>query len=67
MWHLPHHILVLWGREDKVNKPAGGRTLARTLRNCDLYEFANTGHWVPWERADEFNAVTLSFLSQASA
>jgi 4,5:9,10-diseco-3-hydroxy-5,9,17-trioxoandrosta-1(10),2-diene-4-oate hydrolase len=64
---LPHHILVLWGREDKVNKPAGGRTLARTLRNCDLYEFANTGHWVQWERADEFNAVTLSFLSQASA
>lgn len=62
---LPHHTLVLWGREDKVNKPSGGRTLAKTLRNCDLYEFANTGHWVQWERADEFNAVTLSFLSQA--
>lgn len=64
---LPHHVLVLWGREDMVNRPAGGRTLAKTLRNCDLYEFANTGHWVQWERADEFNAVTLSFLSQAGA
>lgn len=64
---LPHQTLVLWGREDKVNKPAGGRTLAKTLRNCDLYEFANTGHWVQWERANEFNAVTLSFLSQADA
>ncbi|MBS0473825.1 MAG: alpha/beta fold hydrolase [Proteobacteria bacterium] len=64
---LPHHTLVLWGREDRVNKPSGGRTLARTLKNCDLYEFANTGHWVQWERAEEFNAVTLSFLSQAAA
>lgn len=64
---LAHHTLVLWGREDKVNKPAGGRTLAKTLRNCDLYEFANTGHWVQWERADEFNAVVTSFLSQAGA
>jgi 4,5:9,10-diseco-3-hydroxy-5,9,17-trioxoandrosta-1(10),2-diene-4-oate hydrolase len=62
---LLHPTLVLWGREDKVNKPSGGRTLAKTLRNCDLYEFANTGHWVQWERADEFNAVTLSFLLQA--
>lgn len=62
---LAHHTLVLWGREDKVNKPSGGRMLAKTLKNCDLYEFANTGHWVQWERADEFNAVTTSFLAQA--
>lgn len=62
---MANPTLVLWGREDRVNKPAGGRTLARTLGNCDLYEFANTGHWVQWERAAEFNAVTLSFLAQA--
>lgn len=64
---LPHHTLVLWGREDRVNKPAGGRMLAKALKNCDLYEFANVGHWVQWERAEEFNAVTLSFLTQALA
>lgn len=64
---LAHHTLVLWGRDDRVNKPSGGRTLAKTLRNCDLYEFANTGHWVQWERAEQFNAVTLAFLSQADA
>lgn len=56
--------LVLWGCEDKVNRPSGGPTLQRILPNCDLYQFSKTGHWVQWERAEEFNAVALSFLSR---
>tara|TARA_R110002051_G_scaffold325041_2_gene425407 strand:- start:1236 stop:2147 length:912 start_codon:yes stop_codon:yes gene_type:complete len=64
---LAHPTLILWGREDRVNKPSGGRSLSRKLRNCDLYEFANTGHWVQWERADEFNAVVLAFLNQEAS
>lgn len=56
--------LVLWGKEDKVNRPSGGRRLQSTMANCDLYEFSKTGHWVQWERADEFNAVTTAFLQE---
>ena len=56
--------LVLWGSADKVNRPSGGRTLQTTMPNCDLYLFANTGHWVQWERADEFNACSLAFLER---
>lgn len=55
--------LVLWGTEDKVNKPSGGTYLQRHMPNCDLYLFAKTGHWIQWERAEEFNAITTSFLS----
>lgn len=55
--------LVLWGAEDKVNRPSGGETLRKTMPNCDLYLFANTGHWVQWERAEEFNATTTAFLT----
>ncbi len=55
--------LVLWGADDKVNRPSGGETLRKTMKNCDLYLFAQTGHWVQWERAEHFNAVTSSFLS----
>lgn len=54
--------LVLWGTEDLVNRPSGGETLRQTMPNCDLYLFSKTGHWVQWERADEFNAATLGFL-----
>ena len=56
--------LVVWGLEDKVNRPSGGRSLQRRMRNCDLYLFANTGHWVQWERAPEFNAMTAAFLTE---
>ena len=56
-------ILVLWGAEDKVNRPSGGRSLQKRLPNCDFYQYARTGHWIQWERAQEFNAVTAAFLS----
>ena len=56
--------LVLWGNEDRVNRPSGGRLLQRRMPNCDLHLFSRTGHWVQWERAEEFNAVTTAFLSQ---
>lgn len=55
--------LVIWGADDKVNRPSGGRMLAHTMPNCDLLLVANTGHWVQWERADFFNAVTTAFLT----
>ena len=56
--------LVLWGMEDKVNRPSGGPTLQAAMPNCDLYQFAKTGHWVQWERSDEFNAATAAFLAR---
>lgn len=55
--------LVLWGSADKVNRPSGGPTLQKLLPNCDLYLFCKTGHWVQWERAEEFNAVVSSYLT----
>ncbi|NEB03512.1 alpha/beta hydrolase [Streptomyces sp. SID13726] len=55
--------LVLWGGADKVNRPTGGRMLADRMPNCDLYEVANTGHWVQWERADLFNRLCADFLA----
>lgn len=59
---LPHPVLALWGAADLVNRPSGALWLHRNLPNCSACLFANTGHWVQWERADEFNAVTAAFL-----
>lgn len=56
--------LVLWGAQDKVNRPSGGPALQRRMPNCDLYVFGQTGHWVQWERAELFNSVTRAFLAQ---
>ena len=54
--------LVLWGRDDKVNKPSGAAMLGERMPNADVLVTAKTGHWVQWERADFFNAVTTAFL-----
>lgn len=59
--------LVLWGTEDKVNRPSGGEALQKAMPNCDLYLFSKTGHWVQWERAEEFNGVVTTFLQRHTA
>jgi 4,5:9,10-diseco-3-hydroxy-5,9,17-trioxoandrosta-1(10),2-diene-4-oate hydrolase len=54
--------LVLWGTQDRVNRPSGARALQTRMENCDVYLFSKTGHWVQWERAPEFNACVSGFL-----
>lgn len=58
--------LVVWGAEDKVNRPSGGPMLAKGLPNCELLEVEGAGHWVQWERADVFNDAVIRFLGESS-
>ena len=59
--------LVLWGRDDKVNRPAGGPMLLNLLPNAELVMTSHTGHWMQWERAELFNQLVIEFLSPDSA
>ncbi len=56
--------LVIWGADDKVNKPSGAKALADTMPNCDVLMLAKTGHWAQWERAEFFNAAALAWLGE---
>ena len=58
--------LVVWGAEDKVNRPDGAKMLADTMPNCDLLLVSKAGHWVQWERAEFFNAITRDFLTESN-
>jgi 4,5:9,10-diseco-3-hydroxy-5,9,17-trioxoandrosta-1(10),2-diene-4-oate hydrolase len=58
--------LVLWGRDDKVNRPAGGPMLVNLMPNAELVMTSRTGHWMQWERADLFNRIVADFLSETS-
>ncbi len=64
---LPIPTLVLWGRDDKVNRPAGGQMLLNLLPNAELVMTSRTGHWMQWERAQLFNQLVIDFLSPDSA
>jgi 4,5:9,10-diseco-3-hydroxy-5,9,17-trioxoandrosta-1(10),2-diene-4-oate hydrolase len=58
--------LVLWGRDDKVNRPSGGPMLVNLMPNAELVMTSRTGHWMQWERADLFNRMAIDFLSAPS-
>lgn len=59
--------LVLWGKNDKVNKPSGGPALLNILPNAELVMTAETGHWMQWERAELFNQLVRDFLTPTAA
>lgn len=59
--------LVLWGRDDKVNRPDGAQMLLTMMPNAELVMTSRTGHWFQWERAELFNRLVADFLSSESA
>jgi 4,5:9,10-diseco-3-hydroxy-5,9,17-trioxoandrosta-1(10),2-diene-4-oate hydrolase len=64
--HLQTPTLVLWGRDDRVNRPSGGPMLANLMPNAELVMTSRTGHWMQWERAEPFNRMAVDFLSAPS-
>ena len=64
--HLNTPTLILWGRDDKVNRPAGGPTLLNAMPNAELVMTSHTGHWMQWERAELFNSLVAEYLSPSS-
>jgi 4,5:9,10-diseco-3-hydroxy-5,9,17-trioxoandrosta-1(10),2-diene-4-oate hydrolase len=64
--HLQTPTLVLWGRDDKVNRPSGGPMLANLMPNAELVMTSRTGHGMQRERAELFNRMAIDFLSAPS-
>ena len=60
--HLQTPTLVLWGRDDKVNRPSGGPMLVNLMPNAELVMTSHTGHWMQWERSELFNRLVTDFL-----
>ena len=63
---VKHEILLIWGREDRVNPLDGALIALKQLRKAQLHVFGNCGHWAQLEKFDEFNELTLRFLAGGS-
>ena len=61
---LPHETMMIWGREDRVNPMDMAFVLLKQIPHARLYVLPQCGHWAQWEHPDEFNSVTLNFLTQ---
>jgi epoxide hydrolase 4 len=55
-------VLVLWGDRDAALAPALADPPAELVPDARVIHFADAGHWVHLDAADEVNAELLSFL-----
>jgi pimeloyl-ACP methyl ester carboxylesterase len=60
-------VLLLWGREDRIQPLYIGERVAARLPNAKLEVVENCGHWVQVERADVFNRQVANFCRSAAA
>jgi 4,5:9,10-diseco-3-hydroxy-5,9,17-trioxoandrosta-1(10),2-diene-4-oate hydrolase len=59
---LRNHVLLVWGREDRINPLDGALVALKLIRRAQLHVFGGCGHWAQLEKFDEFNRLAMSFL-----
>jgi 2-hydroxymuconate-semialdehyde hydrolase len=62
---LPHHTLVVHGREDQVIPLSNSLTLAQWIKRAQLHVFGQCGHWTQIEHAARFAQLVENFLAEA--
>lgn len=66
LWREAHRlrqrVLLIWGREDRVNPLDGALVALKLIQRAQLHVFGGCGHWAMVEKADEFNRLTADFL-----
>ncbi len=63
---LRNQVLLIWGREDRVNPLDGALVALKQIRKAQLHVFGGCGHWAQLEKFDEFNALVLAFLEEGT-
>lgn len=61
-YKLRQRVLLIWGREDRVNPLDGALLALKTIPRAQLHVFGRCGHWAQVEKFDEFNRLALDFL-----
>jgi 4,5:9,10-diseco-3-hydroxy-5,9,17-trioxoandrosta-1(10),2-diene-4-oate hydrolase len=61
-YKLRQPVLLIWGREDRVNPLDGALVALETIPRAQLHVFGGCGHWAQAEKFDEFNRLTTDFL-----
>ena len=59
---LRNEVLLIWGREDRVNPLDGALIALKQIRKAQLHVFGRCGHWAQLEKFDQFNRLVLDFL-----
>ena len=63
VYKLRQPVLLIWGREDRVNPLDGALVAVKQIPRVQLHVFGQCGHWAQVEKFDEFNRLTIDFLA----
>jgi 4,5:9,10-diseco-3-hydroxy-5,9,17-trioxoandrosta-1(10),2-diene-4-oate hydrolase len=70
LWREAHRlrqpVLLIWGREDRVNPLDGALVALKLIRRAQLHVFGGCGHWAQLEKFDEFNRLAIAFLEEGT-
>jgi 4,5:9,10-diseco-3-hydroxy-5,9,17-trioxoandrosta-1(10),2-diene-4-oate hydrolase len=70
LWREAHRlrqrVLLIWGREDRVNPLDGALVALKLIKRAQLHVFGGCGHWAMLEKFDEFNRLTTDFLEDGA-
>jgi 4,5:9,10-diseco-3-hydroxy-5,9,17-trioxoandrosta-1(10),2-diene-4-oate hydrolase len=66
VYKLRQPVLLIWGREDRVNPLDGALVALKQIPRVQLHVFGRCGHWAQVEKFDEFNKLTIDFLGGGS-
>ena len=61
-YKLRQRVLLIWGREDRVNPLDGALLALKQIPRAQLHVFGRCGHWAQLEKFDEFNRLAIDFL-----
>jgi 4,5:9,10-diseco-3-hydroxy-5,9,17-trioxoandrosta-1(10),2-diene-4-oate hydrolase len=59
---LRQRVLLVWGREDRVNPLDGALVALKVIPRAQLHVFGRCGHWAQLEKFAEFNRLAMDFL-----
>jgi 4,5:9,10-diseco-3-hydroxy-5,9,17-trioxoandrosta-1(10),2-diene-4-oate hydrolase len=66
LWREAHRlrqrVLLIWGREDRVNPLDGALVALKTIPRAQLHVFGRCGHWAQLEKFAEFNRIAMDFI-----
>lgn len=66
LWREAHRlrqrVLLVWGREDRVNPLDGALLALKVIPRAQLHVFGRCGHWAMLEKFAEFNRIAMDFI-----
>ena len=66
MQALPHHTMIIHGREDKVIPLSTSYQLFNLIQKSQIHVFGQCGHWTQIEHTVRFNSLISDFFAEAT-